>query len=64
MTEGGLSVSISQTAPIPLDVKLTCAAGEMLALVGPSGSGKSTILRAIAGLYGVRTGFISCNDIT
>ena len=63
MTEGGLSVSISQTAPIPLDVKLTCAAGEMLALVGPSGSGKSTILRAIAGLYGVRTGFISCNGV-
>ena len=64
MTERGLSVSIGQTAPIPLDVKLTCAAGEMLALVGPSGSGKSTVLRAIAGLYRVRTGRISCNGVT
>ena len=64
MTECGLSVTIGQLAPIPLDVKLTCAAGEMLALVGPSGSGKSTILRAIAGLYRVTSGFISCNDAT
>ncbi len=63
MIERGLSVSLSQVAPIPLDVKLTCAAGELLALVGPSGSGKSTILRAIAGLYRVKHGRISCNGV-
>ncbi|HWM40497.1 MAG TPA: ABC transporter ATP-binding protein [Streptomyces sp.] len=36
-----------QQTPIPLDVELDCAAGEMLALVGPSGSGKSTVLRTV-----------------
>ena len=46
-----LSVELTQAAPIPLDVALTCQPGELLALVGPSGSGKTTILRAIAGLY-------------
>ena len=64
MTEGGLSVSIAQHAPIPLDARLTCAAGQMLALVGPSGSGKSTILRTIAGLYAVEQGSISCSGVT
>jgi molybdate transport system ATP-binding protein len=45
-----LSVRLTSTSPIPLDAEFTCAAGEVLALVGPSGSGKSTILRCIAGL--------------
>lgn len=45
-----LSVSLRQAGPIALDAQLSCAAGELLALVGPSGAGKSTILRAIAGL--------------
>ncbi len=44
-------------------MKLTCAAGELLALVGPSGSGKSTILRTIAGLSRVKDGCISCNGV-
>jgi molybdate transport system ATP-binding protein len=47
----GLSIKLRQDAPIPLDVEIACAPGELLALVGPSGSGKSTILRSIAGLY-------------
>ncbi|WP_150287553.1 ABC transporter ATP-binding protein [Rhabdaerophilum calidifontis] len=46
-----LTVRLKQAAPIPLDVDLSCSAGDVLALVGPSGSGKSTILRTIAGLY-------------
>lgn len=64
MTERGLSIRLRQSAPIPLEADLACAPGEMLALVGPSGSGKSTILRAIAGLLRVQSGFISCNGET
>jgi molybdate transport system ATP-binding protein len=56
-----LNVHLSQDAPIPLDAQLSCAPGEVLALVGPSGSGKSTILRAIAGLNHIARGHISCN---
>lgn len=56
-----LNVHLSQDAPIPLDAQLSCAPGEVLALVGPSGSGKSTILRAIAGLNHIAKGHISCN---
>ena len=61
MAERGLRVRLAQAAPIPLDVELSCAAGEVLALVGPSGSGKSSILRAIAGLLRVERGEIACN---
>ena len=46
-----LFVTLSQSAPIPLDVAIACRPGELLALVGPSGSGKTTVLRSIAGLY-------------
>jgi molybdate transport system ATP-binding protein len=60
MAEDGLIVALRQTAPIPLDVALSCAAGEMLALVGPSGSGKTTVLRAIAGLYRPAEGRVLC----
>lgn len=62
MTEaavGGLSVRFAQEGPIPLNAEITCAPGELLALVGPSGSGKSTILRCIAGLYRPREGRVS-----
>jgi molybdate transport system ATP-binding protein len=57
----GLNVRLRQERPIPLDVELRCAPGELLALVGPSGSGKSTVLRAVAGLYRPRHGDIACN---
>jgi len=46
-----LTVTIRQSAPIPLDLQFTCGPGDVLAIFGPSGSGKSTILRTIAGLY-------------
>lgn len=59
----GLAVRLVQDGPIPLDVSLSCAAGEMLALVGPSGSGKSTILRAIAGHYQAKVGTVSVDNL-
>ena len=61
MSNPGLVVRLRQTHPIPLDVELSCAQGEMLALVGPSGSGKSTLLRAIAGIFRAEEGRITCN---
>ena len=60
----GLTVTLAQDAPIPLDAALACEPGELLALVGPSGSGKSTILRVIAGLVRPRGGVVSCNGET
>ncbi|MFN3583165.1 ATP-binding cassette domain-containing protein [Phenylobacterium sp.] len=51
MAEPGLHVRLSQAGPIPLDVALSCAPGEVLGVVGPSGAGKTTLLRAVAGLY-------------
>jgi len=60
----GLLVELRQERPIPLDVRLDCAAGEVLALVGPSGSGKSTILRTIAGIYTPEQGRIEAGGET
>ncbi len=51
MADRGLTVSLRQDAPIPLDLAFTCAPGDTLAVFGPSGSGKTTVLRAIAGLH-------------
>jgi molybdate transport system ATP-binding protein len=56
----GLWMQVSQSLPIPLEATLTCAPGEVLALVGPSGSGKSTLLRTIAGLVQPNSGVIRC----
>jgi molybdate transport system ATP-binding protein len=57
-----LDVVLRQSGPIPLDARLRCAPGELLALVGPSGSGKTTVLRAIAGLLRVGEGRIGLGD--
>lgn len=59
--DAGLEIRLTQSAPIPLDVELACAPGELLALVGPSGAGKSTVLRTIAGLYRSPAGLVRCN---
>ncbi|MEK7737043.1 MAG: ATP-binding cassette domain-containing protein, partial [Pseudomonadota bacterium] len=58
----GLSVSLRQRTPVPLDCTLECAPGELLALVGPSGSGKSTVLRCIAGLHLPQHGRVACGS--
>ncbi|MHA6495451.1 ABC transporter ATP-binding protein [Pseudomonas borbori] len=57
----GLQLVVRQSGPIPLDAHISCAPGEVLALVGPSGSGKSTLLRSIAGLYQPAEGHIGCD---
>ena len=57
----GLEMRLHQPGPIPVDARLTCKPGELLAVTGPSGSGKTTMLRAIAGLYRVQEGWIRCN---
>ena len=57
-----LSVRLAQVGPIPMNVELQCAPGELLALVGPSGSGKTSVLRAVAGLLEVTEGRVSMGD--
>ncbi|GLK86483.1 ABC transporter ATP-binding protein [Ancylobacter defluvii] len=44
------------------ELNLTCAAGEMLALLGPSGCGKSTTLKMAAGIESVSSGEIWFGD--
>jgi molybdate transport system ATP-binding protein len=56
-----IELTLRQKEPIALDVSLSCAPGEVLALVGPSGGGKSTILRSIAGLVSPGEGRVTCN---
>lgn len=56
----GLSVTLRQPGPIALDMAFSCAAGELIALIGPSGAGKTTVLRAIAGIYRSTSGQIRC----
>jgi molybdate transport system ATP-binding protein len=64
VAEPGLHVRLSQAGPIPLDVELSCAPGEVLGIVGPSGAGKTTLLRAVAGLYTPRAGEVRVDGAT
>jgi molybdate transport system ATP-binding protein len=61
---GRLEARFSQRAPIPLDVAISCAPGELVALVGPSGSGKTSVLRAIAGLLSPADGAVTVGGAT
>jgi iron(III) transport system ATP-binding protein len=51
----GVSKSFGRTRAL-IDVDLTVADGELLAVVGPSGCGKSTLLRVVAGLNAADSG--------
>ena len=50
--------------PRTLDVRLTLAPGELLALSGPSGAGKTTLLRLLAGLDRPDGGFVRADGHT
>ncbi len=49
---------------LSLDVALSVAPGETLALAGPSGAGKTSVLRAVAGLARPAAGRVACGDET
>ena len=57
-----LDVNLRITVPIPLEARLKCAPGELLAVLGPSGTGKSTLLKTIAGLLGGATGDVRVGE--
>ncbi|MGH3098133.1 MAG: ABC transporter ATP-binding protein [Streptosporangiales bacterium] len=50
----------------PVDLAVTAAAGETVAVLGPNGAGKTTLLRALAGLVHLETGQVRLDgrDIT
>ncbi|WP_207536570.1 ABC transporter ATP-binding protein [Sabulicella rubraurantiaca] len=60
----GLSLRLRAEGPIPLDLSLDVAPGEVVALVGPSGAGKSTALRCVAGLHQPSQGKVRCGGET
>lgn len=45
------------------NVELSVADGELVAIVGPSGSGKTSLLRAVAGLDGLSSGFVAIGGV-
>ena len=51
----------SADRPALVDVDVTVAAGEIIALVGENGSGKSTLAKLLAGLYPPQQGRLSWN---
>jgi molybdate transport system ATP-binding protein len=57
----GLSVETqAQLGTLELDVALSVAAGECVALAGPSGAGKTSVLRTVAGLLEPARGRVEC----
>jgi molybdate transport system ATP-binding protein len=59
-----LDASVALTlGRLDLDVTLSVAPGEMVAILGPNGAGKSTVLRALAGLLAIDRGRIAIDDV-
>ncbi len=54
----------AQLGDVALDVALTVAPGECLALAGPSGAGKTSVLRIVAGLRRPDEGLVRCGGTT
>ena len=54
--DNALVVELAQRTPMPVSGAFSCAAGELLALVGPSGAGKTSVLRMLAGLMRPQAG--------
>jgi molybdate transport system ATP-binding protein len=60
-----VTLSIAGTASVGalvLDVDLTVAAGETLAVLGPNGAGKTSLLRAVLGLLPLSSGCVRLDD--
>ncbi|MFV2009603.1 MULTISPECIES: ABC transporter ATP-binding protein [unclassified Micromonospora] len=55
---------VVRRAGFTLDLRLTVAAGEVVALLGPNGAGKTTALRALAGLQPLHAGYLRLGDRT
>lgn len=59
MSAGGLDAHlVARRGAFTLDLHLTVAPGEVVALVGPNGAGKSTVLRVLAGLAPLDAGTV------
>ncbi|MGH8119051.1 MAG: ABC transporter ATP-binding protein [Gammaproteobacteria bacterium] len=52
-----------QVIQVLMDIDLTIAAGDFVALMGPSGSGKTTLLNLIAGIDRPDSGFLSVGGV-
>lgn len=52
-----------QLGSLDLDVELSAADGETVAVLGPNGAGKTTLLRALAGLLAIDRGVIELDGV-
>jgi len=55
---------VARRGALDLDVDITVADGEVVALVGPNASGKSTVLQLVAGLLSSRDGWVVVRGTT
>lgn len=57
-----VSFAYAPDKPVLMDVNLTAAPGETIALVGPTGAGKTTIISLLSRFYDVTAGAITIDD--